>query len=184
MERKIILNLAMSVDGYISDEQGGYEWIVGHHDSAQDTINQFSFEDFMNSCDVVIMGRKAYEDNGVSHILEHGKKRIVVASKEARPNEAFVEFVVDPVEMVRGLKKEKGKNIWLYGGALLIEEFMKADLIDEYILGLIPVVLGKGRKLFRSQYPTVKLHLDEITVKDGVVISRYSRNSREGKENG
>ena len=179
MERKIILNLAMSLDGYISDEEGGYDWIVGHDDAAQDTINQFSFADFMDSCDTVIMGRKAFEDNGISLIIEHGKKRIIVASKEPRPNDAFVEFVLDPVEMVRELKKEKGKNIWLYGGAILTEEFMKANLIDEYILGLIPVVLGHGRKLFRPPYPTAKLHLDEITVKDGIVISRYSRRGRE-----
>lgn len=175
MKRKVILNLAISLDGYISDEDGGYDWIVGHGDLHQDTPVSFDFPEFMKNCDVVVMGRKAFEDNGFEHLLKKGIKRILVATKKTRINEGAVEFIQNPIHVVRMLKDEPGKNIWLFGGALLTDDFIKMNLIDEYIIGIIPVILGKGRKLFRSEYPRINLHLEESTVQDGVVISRYTK---------
>lgn len=179
MKRKVILNLALSLDGYISDEQGGYHWIKGHGDLSLDTIKQFRFDEFIKSCDTVVMGRKAYEDNGVDEILSHGHKKILVATKQENISGESVEFVTDPLKHIEVLKQEEGKNIWLFGGALLTDDFIKAQIIDEYILGVIPVILGKGRRLFRSNYPTIELKLMECTVQDGIVIMRYQKRNQE-----
>lgn len=181
MKRKVLLNLALSLDGYISDEHGGYDWIKGHDDFSIDTKNQFSFEEFMDTCDTVVMGRRAYEDNGVAEILSHGPKKILVATKGPKTDRDSVEFVADPLKRIEVLKEEECKNIWLFGGALFTDDFIKANVIDEYILGIIPVILGKGRKLFRSEYSTIKLKLMECTVQDGIVIVRYIKRKIENQ---
>ena len=59
MKRKIIFNLAMSIDGYVSDEDGGFEWIVGENDKSKDTKEQFDFNRFLDDCDIIVMGRKS-----------------------------------------------------------------------------------------------------------------------------
>ncbi len=175
MKRKVILNLAISLDGYISCEDGSYAWIVGHGDNSQDTNRTFSITEFMKNTDVVLMGRRAYDDNGVEYLKNHGIEKILVASRKARSSEGPVDFITDPLETIKRLKEEEGKNIWLYGGAILTDDFIKSDLIDEYIIGIIPTILGRGRKLFRSEYSTIKLHLEESTIQDGIVILWYTK---------
>ena len=60
--RQIILNLAMSLDGYIIDETGSFDWIVGDGDKHLNTDKVFNFETFMSSIDTVVMGSKSYKD--------------------------------------------------------------------------------------------------------------------------
>ena len=62
MARDIILNLAISLDGFICDEDGGFAWISGQGDVRADTADHFDFDGFLASCDTIVMGRKAYED--------------------------------------------------------------------------------------------------------------------------
>lgn len=62
-KRKIILNLAMSLDGYIASEDGGFDWIVGEEDNTLDTKNKWNYSEFLNNIDVVVMGKKCYEQN-------------------------------------------------------------------------------------------------------------------------
>ncbi len=105
-------------------------------------------------------------------------KKILVASSRKLDVEKNVEVVNgDVCGRVLELKETVEKDIWLYGGGgVLIEAFSKQDIIDEYIVGIIPVVLGKGRPLFASNIPKVELHLDECIVDDGITLLRYSRN--------
>ncbi len=77
--RKKLLNLAMSLDGDIVDEEGGYVWIVGDGDKHLDTDANFDFPAFIESIDTVVMGRKAYEDIGADDYMT--KKVIVATSK-------------------------------------------------------------------------------------------------------
>ncbi len=62
MKRKIILNLAMSLDGYIATEDGKYDWIKGDGDSSLDTKNKFDFQAFLDTISAMVMGRKSYDD--------------------------------------------------------------------------------------------------------------------------
>ncbi len=173
MMRKIILNLAMSLDGYISDENGGFDWILGDGDKRLDTEKAFDFNEFLIDVDTVVMGRKAYEDCGINDVK--GRK-VIVATSQKMIDYENVEFVNrDICGYIRDLQQKNGKSIWLFGGSTLTDCFIKADLIDEYIVGIIPVVLGKGRPLFLGNNPLVKLHLEEYTLQEGVAILRYSR---------
>ena len=57
----------------------------------------------------------------------------------------------------------------------MIDPFIKADIIDEYIIGIIPTILGKGRKLFLENGTKIDLKLQEYLVEDGIVVMRYSK---------
>ncbi|QUH21504.1 dihydrofolate reductase family protein [Alkaliphilus sp. B6464] len=70
-------------------------------------------------------------------------------------------------------KKKEGKDIFLFGGGILIDSFIKADVIDEFIIGIIPTVLGKGRPLFLGNDPTIKLKLEEYYIDNGVIVLCY-----------
>lgn len=171
--RKIVLNLAISLDGYIVDEEGGYAWIVGDGDKHLDTEAGFDFPAFVESIDIVVMGRKAYDDIGVD---DYPTKKIVVATSKKMENTGHVEFVnEDIVGRIQELQKEEGKDIWLFGGSGLTNNFMKADIVDEFIIGIIPTILGGGRPLFFDNNPMVNLHLDSYTIQEGLPILVYSR---------
>lgn len=176
MKGKITLNLAISLDGYIASEDGGYDWIVGDGDSMLDTA-KYDFDKFMEDIDVVVMGRKCYDQN--MHQEFKNKKVYIATSKviEDRENLHFVNG--DITKIITEEKEKEGKNIFLFGGGGLVDNFIKADIIDEYIIGIIPIILGKGRPLFLDNNPTIKLHLYEYIIENGITILKYNKRKAE-----
>ena len=76
---------------------------------------------------------------------------------------------------MKEIKTEPGKNIWLYGGANLITEFINAGLVDNYLLAIFPVILGAGKPLFSNITKRVGLTLNGIeTSNSGVVLVSYN----------
>ncbi|MEG0366866.1 MAG: dihydrofolate reductase family protein, partial [Coprobacillus sp.] len=71
--------------------------------------------------------------------------------------------------------KNAGKNVFLFGGGGLVDHFIKANAIDEYIIGVIPTILGEGRRLFLGNNPTIDLVLDGYSLSDGIVIMHYCK---------
>jgi len=174
--RKLILNIAISLDGFISDDNGGFDWIVGHGDNSNDTTDVFDFQEFLQEIDTIVMGSIAYEDVVLANFDTYEDKKIIVATSRVLEKRKNVEFINgDICKIVKELKDKEGKNIWLYGGAVLADAFFKSDLIDKYIIGIIPTILGSGRSLFKGDYSKVDLHLDRATVIDGISMSIYSR---------
>ena len=125
MEGKIILNLAISLDGFIADENGGFDWILGQNDKSLDTDK--------------------------------------------------IHFISNDVVTTILNEKKSGKNIYLFGGGISIDSFIKRDIIDEYRIGIIPVILGKGRPLFLKDNPTISLHLESYALSDGVITMNYTK---------
>lgn len=177
MKRKIILNLAISLDGFIADEDGGFDWIKGDDDNSHDTKQKFDFPRFVKGVDILVMGRKAYEDCPHETMKTFNSKKIYVATtKKLESKYDNVEFINgDICKQILKLMKEKGENIWVWGGAKLADPFIKANIIDEYIIGIIPIILGKGKPLFLENNPTIKLHLLESTTQEGIVILKYDK---------
>lgn len=173
MSRKIILNLAMSIDGYIADEDGGFDWIVGDGDSSLNTNNKWDFNKFLENIDVVVMGKKCYDSN--FHNDYKNKKVYVATSKELEDYDNIHFINGDIVKVIEEERQKEGKDIYLFGGGIVIDNFIKADVIDEYIIGVIPTILGKGIPLFPGNNPKIDLHLDEYFVEDGIMIMRYSK---------
>lgn len=171
--RKVVMSLGVSLDGYIADQNGGYEWIQGDGNKDLDTDNTFDFEAFLNSKDMIIMGRKAYEDCPMEMFKDH---QLVVLTHEARPNHDNVEyFSGDLAEMIQLEKSKTGKDIYVYGGAHVVYPLLKADLIDEYVIGIIPMILGSGRKLFIGEHKPIPLTLTDYSIMEGQVIAHYKR---------
>ena len=77
--------------------------------------------------------------------------------------------------LVSTLKQQNGKNIWIIGGAEIIEELLKENLIDEYIISVIPTILGEGIPLFKTGVPETKLKLKNLRPLDGVVELTYTK---------
>jgi len=171
--RKIILNLAMSIDGYILDKEGKYDWIKGDGDESLNTPELFDFSKFLDSLDIIVMGRKSYEDIGIE---DYKNKRIIVATRKQMKNYDNVEFVgEDVVDYVCNLRAQDGGDIWLFGGGVLVDAFLKADVINTFIIGVIPILLGDGTPMFYKDIPRTELHLDKYNVHEGVTVLEYSR---------
>lgn len=182
MCRKIILNLAMSLDGYIVDEESRFDWIKGDGNLELNTKNQFDFSDFLQNVDTIVMGRKSYEDCGIDDFNIGDKKNFIVATRKKRSPLENVEFISDNItEKVMNLKNIHGKDIWIFGGSLLADSFIKKDLIDEFIVGIVPIILGKGTPLFLQNNPRITLKMQSYSIKEGLIILKYSK--RETKEN-
>ncbi len=173
MERKIIMNLAMSLDGFISDVDGGYAWITGDGSTSLNTSNKWDFGLFLEGIDTVVMGKACYDQN--MH-AEFKDKKVFVATHSQLEDYDNIHFIQKNIcDVILEEKKMAGKDIFLFGGGILIDDFLKADIIDEFIVGIIPIILGKGRPLFFENNPTVTLKLEEFIVDEGVVIMRYKR---------
>lgn len=173
MKRKIILNLAMSIDGYIASDDGGYDWIVGDGDNKLNTDNKFDFNEFLENIDIVVMGKNCYDQD--MHKEFKDKKVYIATSKDIKDYDN-IHFVKDDIcELIKREVKKEGKDIFLFGGGVLIDSFIKENIIDEYIIGIIPTILGKGRPLFFEGNPMINLHLDEYSVGEGITILKYSK---------
>ena len=170
MTGKIILNLAVSLDGYIADKDGGYSWIVGDGNFTLNTENKWSHDKFLENIDVVVMGKKCFDQD--MHKEYQDKEVYIATSKEIEDFENYHFINKDIVKVIEDLKN-KGKNIYLFGGGILIDSFIKANVIDEYIIGVIPTILGKGIKLFYDNNPKIDLTLDYYSVEDGIIIMKY-----------
>lgn len=119
------------------------------------------------------MGKNCYDQN--FHKDFKNKKVYVATSKDLKDYENIHFIKGDIVKKIEKERQKIEKNIFLFGGGKVIDPFIKANIIDEYIIGIIPTILGKGRKLFLENNPKIDLHLDEYITDEGVVILRYSK---------
>lgn len=179
MGGKITLHLAISVDGYICDEDGGYDWITGHGDSGLDTEQDYPFSDFLGGIDVVVMGNTCYRQGFLDDAKEYEGKTIYVAASSEREDTGHIRFIGGDIVPVLRKEREAGRRIFLFGGGLTIDPFIKADVIDEYVIGIIPIVLGRGRPLFLGNNPTIPLRLDRYSIRDGIPVLHYSKRGRD-----
>lgn len=174
---QISLRLAMSLDGYIADEDGSYDWIVPVPSPGLDTTHQLPFDAFLDEVDVVVMGRACYDQGQHRDYADLGKRVIVATSSPPEParGEEFVEFATRDVVGVVRAARDEGHHCFLFGGGVLVETFLAADTVDTLSVGIVPVLLGKIRPLFGGRHPQLELALLDYTVQDGKVRLVYQR---------
>jgi dihydrofolate reductase len=142
--RKIILGVAVSLDGFIEGPKGEYDWCL--------TDQDYGMTDFMKRIDAIFYGRKSYEmmlgmdqsENPFAKV-----KSYVFSNTLTKPYSNTEIISGDMVAKVKELQNQPGKDIWLWGGASLTTSFMNAGLIDEMNLAVHPLVLGTGKSLFQ-----------------------------------
>jgi dihydrofolate reductase len=171
--RKVIYHVAASVDGFIGHTDSSVDGFLQTGEHANDYLSALQ-----NDYDVVLMGRKTYEFGlqfGVSNPYPWMKQYIFSSHLQQSPN-ANLELVnSDFVDLLESLKAESGKDLYLCGGGGLAATFLAANLIDELIIKLNPVLFGTGIPLFRQTTQTVALNLLRTKVySSGVVLLHYA----------
>ena len=151
---KFILYIATSVDGYIARLNGSIDWLP-----TPEAYEDNSYNQFYHSIDALVMGSTTYKQ-----VLEFGDwaysgKLAYVLTRQnlstARPDVVFVKGVE---EVVEDAQKRGYQRVWLMGGGKVASSFMKKGLVDEYIITIIPVILGAGISLYQS-VPELNLNL-------------------------
>jgi len=182
--RKVVLNLAVSLDGFIEGPNGEYDWCF--------TDQDYNLRELMDRVDAIFYGRKSWELFGMytpspdapdmeKKMFESiNKKTKYVFSTTLKYARGAILISNNVEEEVRKIKKKEGKDIFLFGGADLITTFVNADLIDEYILAVHPVILGAGKPLFINIKERKKLRLaDSRTYQTGLVLLTYKPDKRD-----
>ncbi|MFA4870195.1 MAG: dihydrofolate reductase family protein [Pedobacter sp.] len=174
--RKISLFIAMSLDGYIAKPNDDLSYLKLVEKAGED----YGYEEFTSKIDTIIIGRKTYDyvlnEIGASH-YDNGQRDIYVITRTERPQVGRTIFYTgDLTELVDRLKLEDGKNIYCDGGAEVINELLKHELIDEFIISVIPVLLGDGTRLFKDGRPDQTLEfITAKTFDTGLVQLYYKR---------
>jgi dihydrofolate reductase len=171
-QRKLILYIASSLDGYIATEDHNLDWLFSVEAEGDNGISKF-----LETVDTILLGRVTYD-----WIMEHEKddfpykdKECYVFSKEKRSNTEFVTFIhTDIVEFIEKMKNKQGKNIWIVGGSELLKTFITKKLLDEMIITIAPVLIGKGIPLFRENELKTTLFLKNVTQYNQFIELHYT----------
>ena len=167
--RKIILGLAVSLDGFIEGPNGEYDWCF--------TDQDYGLSDFFKQIDTIFMGRKSYE---LAQRMEgenpwKGMTTYVFSNSLKEVKDENVKLITGDIEkQVNDVRKQPGKDIWMFGGAELLTYFVNNGWIDEYWLSVHPIILGAGKPLFQNIASRKKLRLtDHKIYETGLVSLRY-----------
>lgn len=157
MSRKVILYIATSLDGYIAKPNDDLSFLSVVEQEGQD----YGYSDFVKTVDAVIVGRKTYDKViSMGFDFPHADKDAYIITRTPRQNVGSVKFYSGDLKaLVDKLKSENGKNIFCDGGAEIVHELLKENLIDEFIISVIPIIVGNGTKLFKDGRPELKLEL-------------------------
>lgn len=175
--RKVIYYIAISLDGFIAREDGSFDGFLteGQHIA--------EYAESLQAFDTVLMGRYTYEV-GYQYGLEPGEpsptyphmRQYVFSSSMAQSTHEQLEVInTDATEFVQALKQQTGGSIYLCGGGKLAGSLLQANLIDEVILKVNPVVFGQGISLFEGESHVADLSLlDSKVYNNGVHFNRYA----------
>ena len=155
MERKVILYIATSLDGYIASPDDNLDFLSVVEQEGED----YGYAQFIESVDTVIVGRKTYDKVlSMGFDFPHSDKESYIITRTPKPATGKIEFYTgDLKNLILKLKKQEGKNIFVDGGAEVVNLLLKDNLIDEFCISIIPVLLGDGIRLFQDNRPELPL---------------------------
>ena len=178
-KRKIIVYIATSADGFIARRDGSADWLERPRPQGD-----YGMGAFYESIDTILWGRKTcdmaleFQKKGVAGTAfdTSVKNYVFTRGPLASPAPAGVEFVNEPIKaFATRLREEKGKDVWIMGGAGIIASFLDAGEIDEFVISVIPTFIGEGIPLMAPGRRTVPLKLISCTkFTDGVVKLHYA----------
>lgn len=182
-KRKIILDLAVTLDGFIEGPNGEIDWIYASKDP--DASFESVFGEFLSGIDTIFYGRTSYDlwgnfqpDEKAPPMIQelyqtiHTKQKYVFSNTKTGDGKAtFIHM-----DNVPEILQQPGKDIWLYGGGQLITSFINRGLVDVFRLAVFPVILGAGKPLFKDIQERIGLKLNGVrSSKTGVVTLSYDR---------
>ncbi len=172
--RKVILYIAMSLDGKIADADGGVDWL---EQIPNPEGNNYGYNALLDQVDTTVMGNSTYRqicDFPIPFPYAE-KKNYVITRNEKLTQDENATFISSNIpERIAALKEEEGADIWLIGGAEVNTLLHNAGLIDEYMVFVMPVVLGAGVTLFADSPMRAALQLTHSEAyNSGVVMMRF-----------
>jgi len=174
-QRKIVVYIATSADGFIARPDGDVDWLNTRNPSA------YGMGAFFKTIDTILWGRKTY---GIGMEMNEGGlgvygpriKNYVFSRRPPKKHAPDVEFVREPInEFAQRLRASPGKDIWMMGGGGIIASFLDVGEIDEFIIHVIPTFIGEGIPLIAPKHRLVPLKLLSVRdYPDGVLRLHYA----------
>jgi dihydrofolate reductase len=173
---KASVYIATSLDGFIARADGDLDWLTSANDTQ--TNDDYGYQAFMDSVDVIIMGRNTFEKVLTFDGWPYSTKKVVVLSSRSLDIPSHLSKSVEllalsPERVIAHLQEQGVGHIYIDGGQT-IQGFLKAGLITELIITRIPLLLGDGIPLFGATNRDIRLtHLETRQFANGFVQSRY-----------
>lgn len=172
--RKLILGVAVSLDGFLEGPNGEYDWCL--------TDQDYGLSEFFKRIDSLFMGRKTYEMTQAMGEAPAGFpkfKEYIFSTTLDKIKDGAILIKDNVKEEVEKIKTGKGKDIWLFGGAGLTTSLLNLGLVDELSLAVHPIILGGGKALFNNISKRIHLKLvDTKTYSTGLVSLTYNLNKQ------
>jgi dihydrofolate reductase len=172
-QRKIIVNIATSADGYVARLDGNLDWLT----ERPAPKGFYGLPEFERSIDAKILGRKTFDwslkmgARFSADVVHH------VFSRQPPPASipVGVDFVTESIgAFAERLRTQPGKNVWMMGGGEIIGSFLDEDAIDELIITVAPIFIGEGIPLFVPRHRDAALRLLGVKqFSDGVAQLHY-----------
>lgn len=173
---RIVLYIAMSLDGYIADRTGGVEWLGGDGSDADDSG---SYPEFIKTIDTVVLGYTTYHQLKTElspDLWPYEDKNTYVLTHRPMKDTSNIFFTDKKLkELLTELQREEKGDIWICGGASIVQQAVDADMIDIYTITVIPTILGDGVRLFGERNSDVKLKLLSTETYNGMIDLVYAR---------
>ena len=165
--RKIILNLCMSLDGFIEGPNGEFDWCF--------TDQDYGMSDFLARIDTIFFGRHSFDVLQATAPEAFSDKQKIIFSNSLNPKDSKHPIIGENWQKtVEEMLQIDGKDIWLFGGASLTSAMLQANLIDELMIAVHPLILGAGKPLFLDISNRKQLELiDTKTYSSGLVQLVY-----------
>ena len=166
----------MSLDGYIADSKGSVDWLKGQ---GNDNENIDVYSEFVKNIDTILMGWNTYHqivtELSPKEWIYKDFTTYVITHKEQTSSEKIRFVNINTVYLAKSLKEKSGKDIWICGGANLIQQLLNEDLIDYYYITVIPTLLGTGIRLFENVNQEIRLRLLNTQSYNGMTDLIYTR---------
>lgn len=164
---KVTCYMAISVDGFITKNESDNDWI------SKTDWNQFY--SYINANDAIIMGRKTMEQFGDEFPVESKLNIVLTNDTKLHKDDANVIITAGTPKEILDLATDRtASNILLVGGADLNLQFLKAGLIDELVVSIQPILIGKGISLFGNDELNNKLELiSSRSINKEIVLIKY-----------
>ena len=174
--RKVTLFIAMSLDGYIADKDGGVDWLNGQEEDGE---NMDTYSDFIKGIDTIIMGWNTYHqltsELSPEEWVYPEQVSFVITHREIPSTERIRFTSESPCDLVKRLREEEGNGIWICGGANIVRQLMETDLIDTLHISVIPTLLGDGVRLFGPPIRISILRLVKTQSYNGITDLVYEK---------
>jgi dihydrofolate reductase len=178
----VTLHVVSSLDGFIAKNDNSVSWLDFSEEVYERGVSEASADEVIKAIDCYVLGSRTYE-----HALQLGwpygdTPTVVVTNRELPSTRKSVEFYSGDLEkLVDEILAPRYGNIWLVGGAMLCQSFLRLGLVDEIRLSVVPVLLGDGLRLFGNSSTETRWRLkDVVAYKTGLVELLYERESSSG----